>query len=272
MIAFICATCGVQHRPASEPPGRCAICEDERQYVGWDGQEWLTPADLRDRYSAEIRAEEPGLIGIGMSPCFAIGQRALLVRSAAGNILWDCIPLLDDVIIDAVRELGGIAAIAVSHPHFYSAVADWADAFDAPVLLHADDREWVMRPHPRLEFWAGEHIPLHDGMTVIRCGGHFDGAAVLHWPAGAEGRGALLVGDTIMVAQDRQHVSFMRSYPNLIPLPPSAVLRIAAALAPYRYDRIWSGWWSKRVERYAGEAVRRSVDRYLRVIGAQAAV
>lgn len=269
MDAVTCRTCGVQHAVSGgTPPAVCPVCEDERQYVGWDGQEWTTLEALRREHAAEFREEEPDLVGIGMMPSLAIGQRALLVRTAGGNVLWDCIPLLDATVETEVTRLGGIRAIAISHPHFYSSMVEWGRAFGAPVLLHADDRQWVMRHDPCLQFWEGDVLPLHDGISLIRCGGHFDGAAVLHWPAGAGGRGALLVGDTIMVCRDRRHVSFMRSYPNLIPLGPPAVHRILAALGPYRFDRIWSGWWSQQGAQDAETSLQSSADRYLRAIGA----
>jgi hypothetical protein len=262
---MICCTCGVQHA-GDAAPGSCFICEDERQYVGWGGQQWTSLAELRATHRAELREEERGLVGIGMTPSFAIGQRALLLRAPGGNILWDCIPLIDDETVEAVRRLGGISLIAISHPHFYSSMVEWSRAFDAPVLLSAADRSWIARPDPRIELWDGDTLKLHDGVTLIRCGGHFDGAAVLHWPAGAGERGALLVGDTLMVAQDRRYLSFMRSYPNLIPLPRTAVQRITEALAPFRFDRIWGGWWSKRVLHDAEQALQLSAARYLRAI------
>jgi hypothetical protein len=267
MVLLTCRTCGVQHAFPDGAPRRCPVCEDERQFVGWEGQQWATLEELRSAHRPELREEEPGLLGIGMAPSFAIGQRALLVRSAGGNVLWDCIPLLDDATVAAVQAAGGAAAIAISHPHFYSSMVEWGRALGVPVLLHEDDRQWIMRRDPCLELWSGETLTLHDGITLVRCGGHFDGAAVLHWPQGAEGRGSLLVGDTIMVAQDRRHVSFMRSYPNLIPLGAPAVHQILAALAPYPYDRIWSGWWSKAVLADGSAAVSRSAERYLRAIG-----
>lgn len=263
---MICCTCGVQHHAVAGPPARCFICEDERQYVGWDGQQWTTLEELRRHHVVEVRDEEAGLTGVGMTPSFAIGQRALLVRSPGGNILWDCISLIDDAAVARIQGLGGIAVIAISHPHFYSSMVEWSRAFDAPVLLSAADRAWVARPDPCIDYWDGDTVQLHDDITLVRCGGHFDGAAVLHWPAGADGRGALLVGDTVMVAQDRRHVSFMRSYPNLIPLPARAVRGIAAALDGFRYDRIWSGWWSKYIARDGEAALRVSVDRYLAAI------
>ena len=145
MPNYVCVTCGVQFAESAEPPTRCPICDDERQYVGWDGQRWTTLEELRADHRADIREEEPGLVGIGCEPSFAIGQRALLVTAPSGNVLWDCISLLDDEIGAFVEGRGGLAAIAISHPHYYSSMVEWSHAFDAPVLLHADDREWVMQ-------------------------------------------------------------------------------------------------------------------------------
>jgi len=263
MTAWICVTCGVQHADSPTPPEGCPVCLDERQYVGHGGQRWITMAELGASHRNEVRDEEPGLTGIATTPSFAIGQRALLVRTPAGNVLWDCISLLDDSTIAAVQELGGIAAICCSHPHFYGALVDWAEAFGARVLLPAADSDWVMRPSPLIETWDGGAIEPVPGLTVARIGGHFDGAAVLHWPEGAGGRGALLTGDTVQVVADRKWVSFMWSYPNLIPLPPSTILDIAERVGRYRFDRVYGGWWGAVVVGDGAEAVWRSARRYV---------
>lgn len=260
---FICRTCGTQFPASLNPPEHCPICEDERQYVGWKGQQWTTLAALRAEYNNVIRPVEAGLTGIGTEPSFAIGQRALLVHSPGGNVLWDCITVLDDETVAQVKALGGIAAIAISHPHYYSSMIEWSKAFDAPVYLHAADRQWVMRPDPAIVFWEGETRALNDGLTLIRCGGHFAGGTVLHWPGGAEGRGVLLTGDIINVVQDRRYVSFMYSFPNLIPLSAGAVRRVVAAVEPYAYDRIYSAWWEKVTAVDAKQAVHRSAERYI---------
>ena len=264
MPHFICVTCGSQFAETDEPPARCPICEDERQYVGWDGQRWTTLDELRRDHGADIREEAPRLTGIGTKPDFAIGQRALLVQAPGGNVLWDCISLLDDEIGRTVEGLGGISAIAISHPHYYSSLVEWARAFDATVHLHAADREWVMRPDERIDFWDGETRELGAGLTLVRCGGHFEGGTVLHWAAGD----ALLSGDIVQVVPDRRFVSFMYSYPNLIPLPAAAIRRIVAALEPYEFDRIYGAWWGRVVSEGGKEAVKRSAERYLRAIGA----
>jgi glyoxylase-like metal-dependent hydrolase (beta-lactamase superfamily II) len=270
MPHFLCTTCGTQHAETPTPPGRCDVCEDERQYVGWGGQRWTTLDELRADHTNQIREEEPGLTGIGTTPRFGIGQRALLVRSPGGNVLWDCVSLIDDATVEAVRSLGGLAAIAVSHPHYYSSMVEWSRAFGGvPIYLHAADRRWVMRPDPAIEFWDGETRALHDGLTLVRCGGHFEGGAVLHWPAGADGKGVLLSGDILQVCQDRRHVSFMYSYPNYIPLPAEAVRRAVAAVEPYAFDRVYGFMFDLVIPSDARAAVRRSADRYLRAIGVE---
>ena len=264
--SYICATCGVQFAAGANKPEHCAICEDERQYVGWSGQRWTTLDELRNGHRNQLR-DDLGLLGIGTEPSFAIGQRAILVRTPQGNLLWDCITLIDDATIDAVQRVGGIRAIAISHPHYYSAMVEWSRSFDAPVYLHAADRQWVMRPHPRIEFWGGETKALWEGLTLIRAGGHFEGGTVLHWPAGAENRGALLTGDILQVAQDRRWVSFMYSFPNYVPLPAREIDRIVAAVEPFEFDRIYGAWWDRNVASDAKNAVRRSAERYKRALG-----
>jgi hypothetical protein len=263
---YMCRTCGTQYPASTQPPECCPICEDERQYVGWNGQQWTTLEALREEHQNEIRVEEPGLTGIGTTPSFSIGQRALLVQTPQGNVLWDCIPLIDDAAIHAVKSLGGIAAIAISHPHYYSSMIEWSHAFDAPIYLHAADREWVIRPDPAIIFWEGQTQPLLSGLTLIRCGGHFPGGTVLHWPEGAEGRGVLLTGDIINVVQDRRYVSFMYSFPNLIPLSAAAVRGVVAAVEPFKYDRIYSAWWEKVTMEDAKAAVQHSAERYIAAI------
>jgi glyoxylase-like metal-dependent hydrolase (beta-lactamase superfamily II) len=266
MTHFICKTCGNQFAETAVEPKSCPICEDERQYTGWQGQQWTTLAALQADYKNVIKDEEPNLTGIGMSPNFSIGQRAQLVQSPGGNVLWECVSLIDDDTIEAINRLGGIQAIAISHCHYYSSMIEWARAFDAPIYLHEANRKWVMRPDERVEFWGGETKALWGGISLIRCGGHFSGSTVLHWPAGAGGNGVLLTGDTIMVVQDRRYVSFMYSYPNLVPLPAREVRRVVAAVDGYAYDRIYGAWWDRVVSEDAKAAVSRSVERYIQAI------
>ena len=227
-----------------------------------NGQRW--PKYRMMAFATNSREHEPGLIGIGTTPSFAIGERALLIQSPQGNILWDCMSLIDEDTTAGIERLGGLTAIAISHPHYYSTMVEWADRFDIPIYLHEADREWVMRPSGRITFWSGETYPLSEGITLIRLGGHFAGGTVLYWQQGAEGKGALLSGDIIQVVADRQWVSFMYSYPNLIPLPASEIQRIRDTIAPYPFERLYGAWFERVVTHDAHTVVLRSADRYIR--------
>jgi hypothetical protein len=268
MENFICVQCGTQFSETVDPPLDCPICEDERQFVRHGGQEWTTLKRLAADHRNRFEEEAPQLLGIGTEPEFAIGQRALLVQSPAGNLLWDCISLLDQKTIAEVKACGGIRAIAISHPHFYSSMVEWADHFDAQIFLHTADRESVMHKSPRIQFWEGTTLSLWDDLTLMNCGGHFEGGTVLHWPAGANRKGALLTADIITVVHDRRYVSFMRSYPNLIPLGATAIHRILDVIEPFPFDQIYGGWWKANVLSNAKDAVQSSAERYLRWIRA----
>jgi hypothetical protein len=272
MTAFICETCGVQFAPRvdrpDDPPERCPVCDDERQYVGRNGQRWTTMDKLRVGGRRSLVAEvEPGLTTIDTAPSFAIGQHAHLIQTPAGNLLWESVSLWDDEAIAALRARGGVVAIAISHPHFYSSVVEVSRAFDgAPIWLHAADREWLMRPDSAVRFWEGEKAdPVPgSGVTLIRVGGHFSGSTVLLWPAGANGRGALFCGDEPQVAADTSWVSFLYSYPNMIPLSADEVRGIAQTLAPYPFDRIYGSWTGRVVPTDGKAVVARSADRYVK--------
>jgi len=258
MERFICVACGTQYPDAPEPPDSCPVCLDPRQYVPPAGQRWTTPAELAGDHANAVR-DEGELVGIGTEPHFAIGQRALLVPFGAGNLLWDCVTLLDDATAAAVEARGGLAAIAISHPHYYSAMVEWAHRFACPIHLHAADAEWVMRPDPAIRHWDGETLELGHGLTLIRGGGHFRGGTMLHR---AEGAGALLAGDIIQVIPDRGHVSFMWSYPNLVPLPDAAVQALAGTVEPFAFEALYGAWWGTVIPSGGKEIVRRSAARY----------
>ncbi len=268
MLNHICVTCGVQYDSSDEPPEHCLICEDDRQYIGPNGQQWTTLDALKAIHQNVIEEDEPGLIGITTDPPFAIAQRARLILSPSGNVLCDCISFIDDTTIEAINSIGGVSAIAISHPHFYSSMVTWSKAFDnAPIYVHEDNREWVMRPHENIKFWTGETHKVNEDVTLQRCGGHFPGSSITHWASGAAGKGVLLTGDTIYVVSDRRYVSFMYSYPNAIPLNANAVTHIVESVEPYEYDRIYSSWKDRVILSGAKEAVKRSAERYVKAIG-----
>jgi hypothetical protein len=266
MTVFLCTACGTSYPDAPRPPEHCPICEDERQFVPASGQSWITRNALGDAHRNAWRRHEPGLLSLQTVPAFAINQRAFLLRTPTGNVLWDCIALLDPATEELVRGLGGLSAIAISHPHYYTTMQDWAAAFEAPVHLHASDRDWVMRPTPSIRFWQGETLEVLPAVTLIRAGGHFPGGTVLHWADGADGAGALLPGDIVQVAPGARRVSFMWSYPNLMPLPAAEVRRVAERLAPWSYDRIYGAFAGQEVARDGPAIVARSAARYAEIL------
>jgi hypothetical protein len=262
-MPWICVTCGVQHAPSPKPPDACAICLDERQYVPLAGQRWTTLEEMkRSGYRNVLEELEPGLVAIRTERAFAIGQQAYLVRTSAGNVLWDCISFLDDTTIAEVNRLGGISAIAISHPHFYDSCVEWAQAFDAPIHLPSADRRWVMRPDPAIRHFEEDEIEPVEGTRLIRVGGHFHGSTVLQWSAGADGGGALLTGDSIATVGDPASVTIMYSYPNRIPLSAAEVRDVLDRALGHRFDRLYAGWKGDVIMSGAPDAIRRSVERY----------
>jgi len=262
--AFICTACGIQYGTSAQPPRQCIICSEERQYIPASGQNWTTLDRLRQSHMVTFR-DEHGLLGIGMSPTFAIGQRALMVRAPGGNVLWDCISLISDELVELINGIGGLRAIAISHPHYYTTMVEWSRAFDGiPVYVHAADRQWAPRVDANIVFWEGDTLDIGDGLTLLRVGGHFEGSAVLHQQSGGNGRGALFTGDSLQVLPDRKHLGFVRSYPNFIPLSPAAVRAIAVRLAPYRFDSIYGAFWDRVIPEAGEESLRRSVERHIK--------
>jgi glyoxylase-like metal-dependent hydrolase (beta-lactamase superfamily II) len=268
MPNYLCATCGVQYATSEQPPEGCRICQDERQYVGLNGQQWTTLETVQQNHHNTFTALQPGLTSIVTEPGFAIGQRAHLVQTPRYNLLWDCITLLDGATIAKIRSMGGLAALALSHPHYYSTIVEWSHAFGGiPVYIHATDQTWVTRPDPVIRFWEGDTYALADGLTLIRCGGHFDGSCVLHWRDGAGGQGVLLSGDSIYVVTDRRYVSFMYSFPNLIPLPASKVKHIVRSIEGLAFEQVYDAF-GRIISQDGKAAVMRSAERYIKAITA----
>lgn len=267
MKHYMCVTCGTQFAASAEPPAGCPICEDERQYVNAAGQQWTTLDSLREGgYANVIEPLEPNLYRIKTEPRVGIGQWAHLIRTPAGNVLWDTVPLIDPATVAQIEALGGLSAIAISHPHFHTSMVSWSKAFRGiPVYIHAGNQVDVVRHDPVLHFWDGDSQPVIDGITAVHCGGHFTGSAVLHWRDGADGRGVLLTSDTIDVVADTRWASFMRSYPNLIPLSPNKVRAVVAAIEPYAFDRLYESFGGI-MDGGAKAQVRASAERYIRAI------
>jgi hypothetical protein len=264
MPAFICTGCGTQYPITEAPPAACAICTDERQYVPATGQSWTTLEALRKKHGNTFRRLAAGLTTIETTPAFGIGQRAILAHTPAGNVLWDCIALTDDATVDVLNGLGGVTAIAISHPHYYTTMLEWSRALGGvPIHLHAADRQWVMHGGPEVQLWEGDTKEIGLGLTLVRLGGHFDGGTVLHWADWGGGRGVVLSGDILQVVPSG-HVSFMWSYPNYIPLSAAKVRRMAEILEPFAFDAVYGAFSGRgQIDANGKRVVATSVARYI---------
>ncbi|NVM97105.1 hydrolase [Arthrobacter sp. SDTb3-6] len=262
MPIWTCATCAVEHPDTPAPPKLCEICADERQFIPSGGQRWTTREELAAAgHRVTVDELEPGLHAVNVVPELGIGQRGLLVRTGHGNLLWEPPGFIDDDGVAAVRALGGVAAISASHPHLTGSSIQWSHAFgNAPVHVASADRQWIRRPDPAIRLWEGR-MEVLPGLSMLQCGGHFAGSSILHWPAGAEGRGALLSGDTIAIGADGKSVNAMRSYVNNIPLPRRAIQRILDTVSPLDYDRIHGAF--RTIDADARAIVQRSLQRYM---------
>jgi glyoxylase-like metal-dependent hydrolase (beta-lactamase superfamily II) len=256
---WICATCAVEH---AGRPDVCAICDDERQYLPVDGQRWTTLDELAaEGYRTAMRELERGLHAITTIPEAGIGQTSKLLTTPAGSLLWDPVGFVDDDIVQRVLALGDVRAVVASHPHMFGVQVEWSRRLGGvPVLVAEADARWVARPDPVIETWADD-VEIMPGVTLTQPGGHFPGSAVVHWAGGAEGRGVLLTGDTIFPNPDRRSVSFMRSFPNRIPLSGAVVRRVARHVDAFAFDRLY-GNFDNAISTDAKAVVRRSADRH----------
>lgn len=259
---YICNTCGVQHDQSTQEPNECKICTEARQYVSVNGQSWTTLEQLvqSKRYINEFTPEEERLHSIKTVPSFGIGQNTYLIQHGKFNVLWDCITYIDKETITKINELGGIQAIALSHPHYYSSQVEWAEAFNAPIYIHEDDKEWITRTSKQIVFWTGDQLKLHEGIVLHRLGGHFKGATILEWQNKKEG--VLFVGDIVRVVADRQWVTFMYSYPNFIPLPANTVDRMANRLNSIQFNKLYDAF-HRVISDDAQNRVQLSAKRYI---------
>ncbi len=255
-----CATCGVEH---VEAVGTCRICADERQCVPAEGQRWTSLRELREAgHRVKITELEPNLYGLRVEPSIAIGQQAHLVVTPQGSVLWDVPPFLDRAAVDEIRRHGPVLAITASHPHMWGVQSAWSHALEqAPILVSEPLLEWVQRPDSAISAWSGSH-EIAPGLVLYELGGHFRGSSLLHWSDGADGRGVLLSSDTIHGNPDGTTVTFMRSYPNRIPLSAAVVARLAAGVAELSFERIYDNF-GRGPKRDAAAAVQRSAERYI---------
>lgn len=259
---LICTTCGTQYPPHQPVPELCTICNDDRQYIHENGQNWTTLPDLEKNYTVKISRLTDRIHSIKMQPDFAIANRALLLQSPGGNILWDCIPLPDAQTVEFIRSIGGLQAIAFSHPHYYTTMNVWASLFDCPVYIHENDRPWIMYPGESTQLWSGESLPFWDGIRMIHTGGHFPGSCVLHIPSPSD-RGTLLCGDSLLLSRSKRHLAVMFSYPNQILLTKAEFAAFHAKTAHLSFDSLYGAFENQDLDGNAMAVFTTSMQRYL---------
>ncbi|MGO1972279.1 MAG: hydrolase [Propionibacteriaceae bacterium] len=254
----LCRTCAVEYAPPL--PAVCPICADERQWVPSAGQAWTTLEELAAQ-GQQLRWEEreENRFAVTADPGLGIGQSMQVITSDAGVLLWDPVGYIDDATVRRVRVLGPVLGIASSHPHMFGVQVEWAHALDAPVLVNDADKQWLGRADPSISYWTG-HTQVGP-IALHQVGGHFAGSAVALWPAGSDGRGTLLTGDTVAPNPDRSSVGFMRSYPNKIPLSAAVVERIARDLGQLDFDTV-VGNFNNEIRGNAADAIQRSARRH----------
>ncbi|KAF2707780.1 hypothetical protein K504DRAFT_483099 [Pleomassaria siparia CBS 279.74] len=227
---------------------------DPRQYVPASGQAWtsLSLEASKQENHFEQDATDPRIWFITTSP--KARERCILIQTPAGNILWDLISFIDQGTIDFVKSKGGLKAIVISHPHFYTTHLEWAHTFGCPVYTSKADEEWLNRKDAYgLRELIDGTTEIVDGVTAIQAGGHFDGSLILHWDKN------IFIADTMMSVpsgfyhKDRlpgtTSYSFMWSYPNMIPLPPPKIHGIWKALKPFDFEASFGGFPGQNVRR-----------------------
>ncbi|KAI1324620.1 beta-lactamase-like protein [Xylariaceae sp. FL0255] len=254
----ICTACGTQY-PTERT--NCLICDDPRQFTPPTGQSFTSLSNLHSDGYQNIFTPlhipndpeaEVVFTSIHTKPKLAIGQRAILIKTPAGNVLWDCVTLLDDDTVKEINSRGGLKAIVISHPHYYTTHIEWAKAFDCPVYVASQDKEWLARrgSPSQTVFLSDSDIETDiQGTKVIRLGGHFPGSLVMLY------RNRLLIADTLVTTpsglgnwdvdaakapRDRppgmNTFVFMWSIPNMIPLPPDVIVAMWDILKKYEFE------------------------------------
>lgn len=311
---LVCTACGTQFPTADRHAvTTCFICDDPRQYTPRTGQEFTTLDELRasghkntftplfSRTSLAELGDDDGDDGwaftsIATEPKVAIGQRAVLIRTPRhGNVLWDCVTLLDEWTCIQIKALGGLSAIVVSHPHYYSTHLEWARAFDCPVYLAAEDRAWLAQTDEARQVFVAEterELRLRpsnydesgkpqdrlqqtspSGIRILKLGGHFPGSLVLLY------RRRLLVADTLLTTpaglgswredavgaarhrpRGMNSYAFMWSIPNMIPLPPDELVRMWDILKRHEFRSTHGAFLNTDIVETEARMKRRVLD------------
>ena len=258
---LLCSTCGTQFNNAEHTAKDCPVCSNDRQYIPAKGQSWTKLDDLQNNYSNIIKEFSPNFYEIKTIPKFAIGQRAFLIITPKGNILWDCISLLNDSTIEFIKSKGGLKAIAISHPHYYSSMNDWAEVFDCPIYIHQSDEEFIFNKGKYVKLWNGEEQELWDQINIKHIGGHFPGSSILSVPFLSKG-GTILCGDTFYISPNKKHISVMYSYPNFVPVKLSEIQRINRIMKDVQFDELIGAFDNQQINSNAKEVLNVSFDKY----------
>ncbi|MET4166087.1 MULTISPECIES: hydrolase [Gordonia] len=261
MRPWMCVFCANEFPPGDTPPAMCPICDDDRQWLPESGP-YFMPLDETADNALTTDEVESGLTALTVRPSVGIGQRGFVIATSDGNILWEPPGFIGPALVEWLERHGGLAAVAASHPHLVGASVSLSHRFGrVPVYYNDFDRRWVTRPDPVIEFWT-DTADLPGGVRLVRCGGHFPGSAVLHLPDAANGRGAILTGDTVKGVMQPGMVTFMRSYPNMIPLSPRLVRQIVDRIGELRFDRLYDAF-GVVIDHDARGVVETSARRYI---------
>ncbi len=259
---LFCTTCGTQFIDTKHTSGNCPVCSNDRQYLPAKGQAWTKMEELRSNYTNLFTRISDNLYEIITLPKFAIGQKAFLILSPNGNILWDCISLLNEATVEFIKSKGGLKAIVISHPHYYSSINDWAETFNCPIYIHQNDEEFIYTKGSRISLWKGAEIELWDGIKIKNIGGHFPGSSLLIVPY-ISAKGTIFCGDTFYISPSKTHVSVMYSYPNFIPVSLSEIKRINESMINIPFDTLIGAFDNQKISPNAKEILHASFLKYI---------
>jgi hypothetical protein len=259
---IFCSACGTAFVDEKFTSGNCPVCSDDRQYIPSKGQSWTKREDLQNNFNNLITPIADNFYEIKTIPKFAIGQRAFLITSPNGNILWDCMPLLKDNTVEFIKSKGGLKAIAISHPHYYSSMNEWAETFNCPIYIHQSDEEFIFTKGSHINLWNGDENELWDSIKIKNIGGHFPGSSILIVPFLSK-EGTILCGDTFYISPSKRHISVMYSYPNLIPVSLSEINRINGIMKNVPFDTIIGGFDNQKISPNAKDILNASFAKYL---------